>query len=137
MSPIVRGRRVHIIDGRLTDLVHNSTSEVRAKPVPRQQIGPCRAVAAPASRLRDLFNESLAGMFARPGRHDADRLGVVIGLTALVATLGLSRTAGNRIVSQFDQVAATELFVSARGPALLALSIRKRSLGMRRHGFAA
>jgi macrolide transport system ATP-binding/permease protein len=41
-------------------------------------------------------------------------LGVVIGLTALVATLGLSRTAGNRIVSQFDQVAATEVFVSAK-----------------------
>ena len=41
-------------------------------------------------------------------------LGVVIGLTALVATLGLSRTAGNRIVSQFDQVAATELFVTAK-----------------------
>jgi macrolide transport system ATP-binding/permease protein len=41
-------------------------------------------------------------------------LGVVIGLTALVATLGLSRTAGNRILSQFDQVAATELFVTAR-----------------------
>ncbi len=29
-------------------------------------------------------------------------------------TLGLSRTAGNRIVSQFDQIAATELFVTAR-----------------------
>jgi macrolide transport system ATP-binding/permease protein len=40
--------------------------------------------------------------------------GVVIGLTALVATLGLSRTAGNRIVSQFDQLAATELFMTAR-----------------------
>jgi hypothetical protein len=41
-------------------------------------------------------------------------LGVVIGLTALVATLGLTRTAGNRIISKFDQLAATELFVSAR-----------------------
>jgi ABC-type antimicrobial peptide transport system permease subunit len=41
-------------------------------------------------------------------------LGVVIGLTALVATVGLTRTAGNRIISQFDQLAATELFVSAR-----------------------
>jgi macrolide transport system ATP-binding/permease protein len=41
-------------------------------------------------------------------------LGVVIGLTALVATMGLTRTASNRIISQFDQLAATELFVSAR-----------------------
>jgi macrolide transport system ATP-binding/permease protein len=32
----------------------------------------------------------------------------------LVATLGLTRTASNRIISQFDQIAATELFVSAR-----------------------
>ena len=41
-------------------------------------------------------------------------LGVVIGLTALVATLGLTRTAGNRIISQFDQLAATELFVTRK-----------------------
>src|SRR5947199_3229440 len=62
----------------------------------------------------DLANEAVAGLFARPGRMMLTVLGVVIGLTALVATLGLSRTAGNRIVSQFDQVAATELFVTAR-----------------------
>jgi macrolide transport system ATP-binding/permease protein len=60
------------------------------------------------------LNEALAGMLARPGRMMLTVLGVVIGLTALVATLGLTRTAGNRIVSQFDQVAATELFVSAK-----------------------
>jgi macrolide transport system ATP-binding/permease protein len=41
-------------------------------------------------------------------------LGVVIGMCALVATMGLTRTAGNRIISQFDQLAATELFVTAR-----------------------
>ena len=56
-------------------------------------------------------------MFARPIRMMLTVLGVVIGLTALVATLGLTRTAGNRIISQFDQLAATELFVSAKpGP---------------------
>jgi macrolide transport system ATP-binding/permease protein len=53
-------------------------------------------------------------MLARPGRMMLTVLGVVIGLTALVATLGLTRTAGNRIISQFDQVAATELFISAK-----------------------
>jgi macrolide transport system ATP-binding/permease protein len=41
-------------------------------------------------------------------------LGIVIGLAALVATVGLTRTAGNRIISQFDQLAATELFITAR-----------------------
>jgi macrolide transport system ATP-binding/permease protein len=45
-------------------------------------------------------------------------LGIVVGLTALVATLGLTRTANNRIISQFDKLAATEITVTAkRGPA--------------------
>jgi macrolide transport system ATP-binding/permease protein len=41
-------------------------------------------------------------------------LGIVVGLTALVATLGLSRTANNRIISQFDELAATEITVTAK-----------------------
>jgi hypothetical protein len=40
-------------------------------------------------------------------------LGTVIGLAALVATLGLSRTAGNEIIARFDKLAATEITVSA------------------------
>jgi macrolide transport system ATP-binding/permease protein len=53
-------------------------------------------------------------MFARPGRMALTVFGVVIGMSALVATMGLTRTAGNRIISQFDQLAATELFITAR-----------------------
>jgi len=64
--------------------------------------------------LRDLVDEAIAGMFARPGRMALTVLGVVIGLTALVATLGLSQTAGNRIISQFDELAATEIRVTAK-----------------------
>lgn len=60
----------------------------------------------------DLANEAVAGLFARPGRMSLTVLGTVIGLTALVATLGLSRTAGNRIVGHFDALAATEIVVS-------------------------
>jgi len=60
----------------------------------------------------DLANEALAGLFARPGRMSLTVLGTVIGLAALVATLGLSRTAGNRIVGHFDALAATEIVVS-------------------------
>jgi len=41
-------------------------------------------------------------------------LGIVIGLTALVATLGLSRTASNRIIGRFDELAATEIFISTK-----------------------
>jgi macrolide transport system ATP-binding/permease protein len=75
-----------------------------------------RIASVPRSRLllRDLFREALAGMLARPSRMMLTVLGVLIGLTALVATLGLTRTAGNRIISQFDHVAATELFITAR-----------------------
>jgi macrolide transport system ATP-binding/permease protein len=64
--------------------------------------------------IRDLVNESAAGLFARPGRTVLTVLGTVIGLAALVATLGLSRTAGNRIVGRFDELAATEITVSPK-----------------------
>jgi macrolide transport system ATP-binding/permease protein len=75
------------------------------------------AVARSAISLRDLINEAIAGMFARPGRMVLTILGVVIGLTALVATLGLSRTANNRIIGQFDELAATEIIVTSKaGP---------------------
>lgn len=61
----------------------------------------------------DLLAESVAGLFARPGRMFLTIMGTVIGLAALVATLGLSRTANNRIIGRFDELAATEIVVSA------------------------
>jgi macrolide transport system ATP-binding/permease protein len=104
-------RRVHMVDGMLTHFANGEKVTHRAGPPPA-------AGERPALRsgmtLRDLLDEALAGMFARPGRMMLTVLGVVIGLTALVATLGLTRTAGNRIISQFDQLAATELFISAK-----------------------
>ena len=67
--------------------------------------------------IRDLGNESLAGLFARPGRMVLTVFGTVVGIAALVATLGLSATAGNRILGRFDELAATEIVVSAKpGP---------------------
>ena len=63
---------------------------------------------------RDLLNESLGGLFARPARMALTVLGTVIGLAALVATLGLSRTSGNRIVGRFDELAATEIIATPR-----------------------
>jgi macrolide transport system ATP-binding/permease protein len=60
----------------------------------------------------DLLVESFAGLFARPLRMTLTILGTVIGIAALVATLGLSRTAGNQILTRFDALAATELTVS-------------------------
>jgi macrolide transport system ATP-binding/permease protein len=101
-------RRVHMIDGRIEE-------DSRPSSRPSQGATPRPAtVSRSAITLRDLLDEALAGMLARPMRMGLTVLGVVIGITALVATIGLTRTAGNRIISQFDQLAATELFVSAK-----------------------
>ena len=113
-------RRVHIVDGRLTEVsAVAAVSSHTGAFTPATDAGArapaaANAIAQSGITVRDLLNEALAGMFSRPGRMMLTVLGVVIGLTALVATLGLTRTAGNRIISQFDQLAATELFISAR-----------------------
>jgi macrolide transport system ATP-binding/permease protein len=105
------GRRAHMVDGSLKHLTNGDNGDRPTSP-------PARAVNTAILRsgitIRDLLDEALAGMFARPMRMMLTVLGVVIGITAVVATVGLTRTAGNRIISQFDQLAATELFVTAR-----------------------
>jgi macrolide transport system ATP-binding/permease protein len=105
------GRRVHMVDGALTE-VPNGNAAGRPSATPPAAARP--RVLRSGITLRDLLDEALAGMFARPVRMMLTVLGVVIGITALVATMGLTRTAGNRIISQFDALAATELFVTAR-----------------------
>lgn len=65
-------------------------------------------------RLIDLLDEAVAGLFARPGRMVLTVLGTVVGVAALVATVGLSSTAGNRIAGRFDELAATEILVTVR-----------------------
>jgi macrolide transport system ATP-binding/permease protein len=79
-------------------------------------------VAPSGMTVKDLANESVAGLFARPGRMILTVLGTVIGLAALVATLGLSRTAGNRIVGRFDELAATEIVVSPKPSATTSIT---------------
>lgn len=103
-------RRVHIVDGSLTDL----TNGVDGNKPTNSPAAVKTTVSRSGITIRDLLNEALAGMFARPVRMMLTVLGVAIGLTALVATVGLTRTAGNRIISQFDRVAATELFITAK-----------------------
>jgi macrolide transport system ATP-binding/permease protein len=127
-------RRVHIVDGVLTNVSQSRESGAlttdRAESARTavsifageadervEEEDPAKAKklrTRSGITIRDLLDEALAGMFARPGRMMLTVTGVIIGITALVATLGLTRTAGNRIVSQFDEVAATELFIAAR-----------------------
>jgi ABC-type antimicrobial peptide transport system permease subunit len=65
--------------------------------------------------VRDLGTEALAGVLARPARALLTVLGTVLGIAALVATLGISKTAGNQIVGRFDALAATEVVVEPAG----------------------
>ena len=76
---------------------------------PARRPGSCRSRSM---ELRDLISEAAAGLMARPARVGLTVLGTVIGVAALVATLGLSKTAGNQIVGRFDQVAATDVVVT-------------------------
>lgn len=62
--------------------------------------------------VRDLMAEAVAGIFARPGRTALTVLGTVLGIGALVATLGVAKTAGNQIVGRFDELAATSVVVT-------------------------
>jgi len=68
----------------------------------------------PRLAFMDLITECLASLLARPGRVVLTVLGTVVGVAALVATLGLSKTAGNQIVGRFDELAATDVVVTPR-----------------------
>ncbi|MGF1599765.1 MAG: ABC transporter permease [Acidimicrobiales bacterium] len=60
----------------------------------------------------DLLSEMTAALTARPVRTLMTALGTILGVAALVATLGFAKTAGNQIVSRFDELAATEVVVT-------------------------
>lgn len=64
---------------------------------------------------RDLVQEALAGLLSRPARLLLTALGTVLGIAALVSTLGLAKTAGNQIVSRFDELAATSVSAEPAG----------------------
>jgi hypothetical protein len=51
---------------------------------------------------RDLFDEAVAGIDARPICTALTMLGTVVGITTLVITLGVAATAGNQIAARFD-----------------------------------
>ncbi len=62
----------------------------------------------------DLIVEASSGVLSRPGRAVLTILGTILGIGALVATLGISKTAGNQIVGRFDALAATEIVATPR-----------------------
>jgi len=81
-------------------------------------------VGRPRMGLRDLADEAVAGIAARPVRTALTMLGTVIGITTLVITLGVAATAANQIAGRFDAVTSTEVTVdipAQRDPALPSL----------------
>ena len=82
---------------------------------------PLDAAVAPAtarSRLSlfDLIDESILGISAKPARLVLTMIGTVVGIGALVATLGLGQTAAGQIAQRFDEVTATRVVLSANNP---------------------
>ena len=61
--------------------------------------------------VRDVLDEALAGVAARPARLILTTLGTVLGIAALVGTLGLGQTAAGQITERFDLAAATRVAV--------------------------
>ena len=68
--------------------------------------------AKPRLTFWDLASEATTSLLIRPGRTVLTVLGTVLGVGALVATLGVARTAGNQLVTHFDALAATAIVVN-------------------------
>ncbi|HEX5859082.1 MAG TPA: ABC transporter permease [Microbacterium sp.] len=62
--------------------------------------------------FQDLVVEAIAGIGGRPARLVMTTLGTVLGIAALVMTIGFAQTAARQIASQFDAVAATQVVIS-------------------------
>ncbi|WZH35321.1 MAG: ABC transporter permease [Microbacterium enclense] len=60
----------------------------------------------------DLLTEATTDIGARPGRLSMTMAGTVLGIAALVATVGFSQTASDQISRQFDSASATQIVVS-------------------------
>jgi putative ABC transport system permease protein len=95
------------------------SARVRAWRVPTLRRSGAKADGTAAGlSIPDLVNEALAGLTTRPVRMVLTVMGTVIGLSALVATLGLSSTAANRIVGRFDELAATQVEITPKAAGL-------------------
>ena len=65
------------------------------------------------SGVVDLADEAILGIGSRPARLLLTMVGTVVGIAALVATLGLGQTAAGQITDRFDAVSATRVVVTA------------------------
>lgn len=101
------------------------TTEMAEMSAPRFITEPARLSPRSQFGLADLASEMSLAMTARPARTLLTALGTILGVAALVATLGLAKTAGNQIVSRVNELEASEVsvvpednsgFLGNRGP---------------------
>ncbi len=71
-------------------------------------------VLKPRLGLRALVEDSVTSILGRPTRMALTVLGTAVGVAALVATMGLSATAGNQIVGRFDVLSATDVVIAPK-----------------------
>ncbi|MEV4348431.1 ABC transporter permease [Actinoplanes sp. NPDC049596] len=74
-----------------------------------------RVVAPTRLGLRDVVDEAVAGMVARPGRAALTVLGTLLGVAAFVTVLGLTSTVEGQISGRFTALVATEVLVRDTG----------------------
>ncbi|OWP22503.1 ABC transporter [Microbacterium sp. AISO3] len=89
---------------RAVDAEATTTAVAEARQVPR----------ADRFGFGDLVLEATTDIGSRPGRLVMTVMGTVLGIGALVATVGFAQTAAGQIARQFDAAAATHLSI---GPA--------------------
>ncbi len=106
------GRRLEIIDGKSIEQSSEKTMLTTMNSAGTSRSA--NVVSRSGITIHDLVSEAIAGLFANPTRTALTSLGVVIGIAALVATVGVSRTASNRIIGTFNELAATEIMVTPR-----------------------
>ena len=68
--------------------------------------------AADRFTFADLLGEATADIGSRPGRLVTTIAGTVLGVAALIATIGFAQTAAGQIARSFDAAAATALVVT-------------------------
>ncbi len=81
----------------------------------RTATAPTEATDVPRAdrfRFSDLLTEATTDIGSRPGRLVMTLAGTVLGIAALVATVGFSQTASGQIARQFDAAAATQIVAS-------------------------
>jgi putative ABC transport system permease protein len=72
-------------------------------------------------RILDTFSDALQSMATRGGRTLMTLASIMLGLASLIITSGLSLSAGENVVRNFDQYRATQLVLSASGNGVSAL----------------